>query len=93
MAWIRTISWTSKLSYAECMKHFRKELVPVLAESPATAMQMTQIGPNAGMLIQHFENKRALNQHDKAMADSRKQAAKDLKMRMTVHDGEVKWSR
>lgn len=45
MAWIRMISWTSKLSYADCMKHFRKELVLKLAESPATAMQMTQIGP------------------------------------------------
>ncbi len=45
------------------------------------------------MLIQHFENKRTLNQHDKAMGDVRKQVAKDLKMRMTVHDGEVKWSR
>ena len=93
MAWIRTISWTSKLSYADCMKYFTKEVVPALEASPATSMQMVQLGPNSGVFIQHFENKRALNQHEKLMGDARKAAGKAMKMRMTVHDGEVKWSR
>ena len=93
MAWIRTISWSSKLSYSDCMKHFRKEQAPMLAESPATSMQMIQTGPNSGMMIQHFENKRALNEHEKTMAEGRKAAAKAMKMRMTVTDGEVRWSR
>ena len=93
MAWIRTISWSSKLSYADCMKHFRKELVPGMEGSPATSMQMTQTGPNSGMMIQHFENKRALNEHEKMMVGGRKAAAKAMKMQMTVTDGEVRWSR
>ncbi len=93
MAWIRTISWSSKLSYADCMKHFRKEVVPEMEGSPATSMQMTQTGPNSGMMIQHFENKRALNEHEKMMVGGRKAAAKEMKMRMTVTDGEVRWSR
>ncbi len=92
MAWIRTISWSSKLSFAECMKHFRKEVAPALKDSPATSLQMVQVGPNSGLFIQQFENKRALNEHEKLMAGIRKSAGKAMKMRMTVHDGQVRWS-
>ncbi len=93
MAWVRTISWTSKLSFAECMKHFKKEVVPALKDSPATSLQMVQVGPNSGLFIQQFENKSALNKHEKLMAGIRKSAGKAMKMRMTVHDGQVRWSR
>ncbi len=53
---------------------------------------MVQIGPNSGLFIQQFENKRALNEHEKLMAGIRESAGKAMKMRMTVHDGQVRWS-
>ncbi len=93
MAWVRTISWSSKLTYAECMKHFKKEVVPALKESPATSMQMIQVGPNSGLFIQQFENKRALNEHEKMMAGVRKSGARAMKMQMKVKDGQVRWSK
>ncbi len=92
MAWVRTISWSSKLTYAECMKHFKKEVVPALKDSPATSMQMVQTGPSSGLFIQQFENKRALNEHEKMMAELRKSGARAMKMRMTINDGQVRWS-
>ena len=75
------------------MKHFKKDVVPALQDSPATSLQMVQVGPNSGMFIQQFENKRALNEHEKLMAGIRKDAGRAMKMRMTVHDGPVRWSR
>ncbi len=93
MAWVRTLAWTSKLPHADCMKHFKKEVAPALADSPATSMQQVQTGPNSGLFILQFENKRALNQHEKLVGGMRKTVGKDLKMKMTVHDGPVKWSR
>ena len=93
MAWVRTISWSSKLTFGECLKHFKSKGLPVMKDSPATAMQWVQTGPNTGLFILQFENKRALNQHDKLTAGARENARKALKMRMTVHDGQVRWSR
>ena len=55
MAWVRTVVWTSKLSHAECMKHFKKEVVPIFKDSPATSMTQVQTGPNSGIFILEFE--------------------------------------
>jgi hypothetical protein len=63
-----------------------------LKDSPVTSLQMVQVGPNSGLFIQQFENKSALNQHEKLMAGIRKSGARAMKMRMTIHDGQVRWS-
>ncbi len=93
MSWVRTVTWTSKLSYAECMKHFRKVLAPALKDSPATSIKQIQTGPNSGLMILEFEGKRALNQHEKMIADTRAAFIKELKMKVKVVDGPVTWSR
>ena len=93
MSWVRTVTWTSKLSYAECMKHFRKVLTPALKDSPATSIKQIQTGPNSGLMILEFEGKRALNEHEKKLADTRKTVGKELKMKIKVVDGPVTWSR
>ena len=93
MSWVRTITWTSKLSYAECMKHFRKVLVPALKDSPATSIKQIQTGPNSGQMILEFEGKRALNAHEKMIADTRKAVVKELKMKVKAVNGPVTWSR
>ena len=93
MAWVRTISFTSKLPFAECLKHFKSNGLPAMKESPATSMQWVQTAPNSGLFILQFENKRALNQHEKMTAGAREKARKALKARMTIYDGQVKWSR
>ncbi len=93
MSWVRTATWTSKLSYAECMKHFRKVLAPALKDSPATSIMQIQTGPNSGLMILEFEGKRALNQHEKMIADTRTAVSKELKLKVKVVDGPVTWSR
>ncbi len=94
MAWVRTVIWTStKLSHAEWMKHFKKDVVPTFKDSPATSIKQVQTGPNSGLMILEFENKRALNEHEKLVGAMRETAGKDLKMKMTLHDGQVRWSR
>ena len=93
MSWVRTVTWTSKLSYAECMKHFKKELVPVYKNSPATSIKQIQSGPNSGLMILEFEGKRALNEHEKKLADTRTTVGKELKMKIKVVDGPVTWRR
>ncbi len=93
MSWVRTVTWTSKLSYAECKKHFKKVQTPVLKDSPATSIKQIQTGPNSGLMILEFEGKRALNQHEKFIADRRAAVGKELKLRITVVDGPVTWSR
>ncbi len=93
MSWVRTVTWTSKLSYSECMKHFRKVLVPALKDSPATSIKQIQTGPNSGLMIFEFEGKRALNQHVKRLADTRKNVIKELKLKVKRADGPVTWSR
>jgi len=93
MAWIRTVTWTSKLSYVECMKHFKKVQAPVLKDSPATSIKQIQTGPNSGIMILEFEGKRALNEHEKMIANTRTAFIKELKMKVKVVDGPVKWSR
>jgi len=92
MAWVRTIVWSSKLPFADCLKHFKSATAPVLKDSPATAMQYAQTGPNSGLFIAQFDNKRDLNKHEKLLVDARKSAGRQMKIRMTVHDGAVKWS-
>ncbi len=81
MSWVRTVTWTSKLSYVECMKHFRKVLAPALKDSPATSIKQIQTGPNSGLMILEFEGKRALNEHEKMIADTRTAFIKELKMK------------
>jgi len=93
MSWVRTVTWTSKLSYVECMKHFKKELAPAYKDSPATSIKQIQSGPNSGIMILEFEGKRALNQHEKMIADTRTAVSKELKMKVKVVDGPVTWSR
>ena len=93
MSWVRTVTWTSKLSYAECMKHFKKELVPAYKDSPATSIKQIQSGPNSGLMILEFEGKQALNQHEKMIADTRTAVSKELKLKVKVVDGPVTWSR
>ncbi len=93
MSWVRTVTWTSKLSYAECMKHFRKVVAPALKDSPATSIKQIQTGPNSGLMIFEFEGKRALNQHVKMLADTRKNVVKELKLKVKMVDGPVTWSR
>ena len=93
MSWVRTVTWTSKLSYAECMKHFRKVLVPVFKDSPASSIKQIQTGPNSGMMILEFGGKRALNQHEKMIAGTRATVGKELKLKVKVVDGPVTWSR
>jgi len=93
MSWVRTVTWTSKLSYAECMKHFKKVQAPVLKDSPATSIKQIQTGPNSGLMILEFEGKRALNQHEKFIADTRTALNKELKLKVKVVDGPVTWSR
>ena len=93
MSWVRTVIWTSKLSYAECMKHFRKVLAPALKDSPATSIKQIQTGPNSGLMILEFEGKRALNQHEKMIADTRKTVSKELKLKVKMIDGPVTWGR
>ncbi len=93
MSWVRTVTWTSKLSYAECMKHIRKVVGPALKDSPATSIKQIQTGPNSGLMILEFEGKRALNEHEKELADTRTTVGKELKMKIKVVDGPVTWSR
>ncbi len=93
MSWVRTVTWTSKLSYAECMKHFKKELALAYKDSPATSIKHIQSGPNSGLMILEFEGKRALNQHEKMIADTRTAISKELKLKVKVADGPVTWSR
>ena len=93
MAWVRTLAWTSKLPYDECLKLFKKNVVPALKVSPATSMQQVQTGPHSGLFILQFADKRALNQHEKLTGALRDVARKDLQMTMTLHDGPVRWSR
>ncbi len=93
MSWVRTVTWTSKLSYAECMKHFRKVLVPAFKDSPATSIKQIQTGPNSGLMILEFEGKLALNQHEKMIADTRKTVSKELKLKVKIIDGPVTWRR
>ena len=92
MSWVRTVTWTSKLSYAECMKHIRKVVGPALKDSPATSTKQIQTGPNSGLMILEFEGKRALNEHEKKLADTRTTVGKELKMKIKVVDGLVTWS-
>ena len=75
------------------MKHFRKVLTPALKDSPATSIKQIQTGPNSGLMILEFEGKRALNEHEKKLADTRKTVGKELKMKIKVVDGPVTWSR
>ena len=93
MSWVRTVTWTSKLSYVECMKHFKKVQAPVLKDSPATSIKQIQTGPNSGLMIFEFEGKRALNQHVKMLADTRTAVRKELKLKVKVFEGPVTWSR
>ncbi len=93
MTWVRTATWTSKLSFAECMKHFKKVLAPTFKESPATSIKLIQTGPNSGLMILEFEGKRALNQHEKFIADTRAAVGKELKLKVKMIDGPVTWSR
>ncbi len=93
MSWVRTVTWTSKLSYAECMKHIRKVVGPALKDSPATSIKQIQTGPNSGLMILEFEGKRALNEHEKKLADTRTTVGKELKMKIKVVDGPVTWRR
>ena len=93
MSWVRTVTWTSKLSYVECMKHFKEVQAPVLKDSPATSIKQIQTGPNSGLMILEFEGKRALNQHEKFIADTRTALSKELKLKVKVVDGPVTWSR
>ena len=93
MSWVRTVTWTSKLSYAECMKHIRKVVGPALKDSPATSVKQIQTGPNSGLMILEFEGKRALNEHEKKLADTRTTVGKELKMKIKVVDGPVTWRR
>ena len=93
MAWIRTVTWTSKLPYAECMKRFKKVLVPVYKDSLATSIKQIQIGPNSGLMILEFDGKLALNQHEKLIADTRTTFIKELKMKVKMIEGPVTWSR
>ena len=87
MSSVRTVTWTSKLSYAECMKHIKKVVGPALKDSPATSVKQIQTGPNPGLMILEFEGKRALNEHEKMIADTRKIVGKELKMKVKVIDG------
>ncbi len=93
MSWVRTVTWTSKLSYAECMKHIRKVVGPALKDSPATSIKQIQTGPNSGLMILEFEGKRALNEHEKKLAGTRAAVGKELKMKIKVVDGPVTWRR
>ncbi len=93
MSWVRTVTWNSKLSYAECMKHFRKVLAPALKDSPATSVKQIQTGPNSGLMILEFEGKLALNKHVKMIADTRTAVVKELKLKVKVVEGLVTWSR
>lgn len=93
MSWVRTVTWTSKLSYSECMKHIRKVVGRALKESPATSVKQIQTGPNSGLMILEFDGKRALNAHEKILAETRKAVGKELKMKVKVVDGPVTWRR
>ena len=93
MSWVRTVIWTSKLSYAECMKRIKIVAGPALKDSPATSVKQIQTGPNSGLMILEFEGKRALNQHEKMIADTRTAVSKELKLKVKVVDGPVTWSR
>jgi hypothetical protein len=73
------------------MKHFKKVLVPVYKDSPATSIKQIQTGPNSGLIILEFEGKRALNQHEKMIADTRTAVSKELKAKVKVVDGPVTW--
>jgi hypothetical protein len=75
------------------MKHFKKVLVPIYKDSPATSIKQIQTGPNSGLMILEFEGKRALNQHEKMIADTRKTVGKELKLKVRMIDGPVTWSR
>jgi hypothetical protein len=75
------------------MKHFRKVLVPVYKDSPATSIKQIQTGPNSGLMILEFEGKLALNQHEKMIAETRKTVDKELKLKVKMIDGPVTWSR
>jgi hypothetical protein len=75
------------------MKHFKKVLVPVYKDSPATSIKQIQTGPNSGIMILEFEGKRALTQHEKMIADTRTAVGKELKLKVKLVDGPVTWSR
>ncbi len=75
------------------MKHMRKAVRPVLKNSPATSIKQIQTGPNSGLMILEFAGKRALNEHEKILAGTRKDVSKELKMKLKVVDGPVTWSR
>jgi hypothetical protein len=74
------------------MKHIRKVVGPALKDSPATSIKQIQTGPNSGLMILEFEGKRALNEHEKKLADTRTTVGKELKMKIKVVDGPVTWS-
>ena len=93
MSWVRTVTWTSKLPFAECMKRFKKVLVPVYKDSLATSIKQIQTGPNSGLMILEFEGKLALNKHVKLIADTRTAVVKELKLKVKVVEGPVTWSR
>jgi hypothetical protein len=44
-------------------------------------------------MILEFEGKRALNEHEKMIADTRTAVGKELKLEVKVVDGPVTWSR
>jgi hypothetical protein len=44
-------------------------------------------------MILEFDGKRALNQHEKMIADTRTAVSKELKLKVQVVDGPVTWSR
>ncbi len=92
MSWVRTVIWTSKLSYAECMKRIKKVAGPALKDSPATSVKQIQTGPNSGLMILEFEGKRALNEHEKKFSSIRTAIGKELKMKINVVDAPVTWS-
>jgi hypothetical protein len=75
------------------MKHIRKVVGPALKDSPATSIKQIQTGPNSGLMILEFEGKRALNEHEKKLADTRTTVGKELKMKIKVVDGPVTWRR
>jgi hypothetical protein len=68
-------------------------LAPALKDSPATSIKQIQTGPNSGLMILEFDGKRALNQHEKMIAETRKNVIRELKLKVKTVDGPVTWSR
>lgn len=89
--WIRTISWTSKHSFAEVMRHYKKHTVPAFEESPVKSVKVIQTGPNSALHVLEFDDKRALNRHEKLLARFRARAGDDMELSMTVVDGPVRY--